>query len=120
MTAQRTLGSERLAELLLAALVFIGSFVLVAIPFATLWLLSQLVGSAIQVYVLALIACPAAVMLWGSALIRMEASRRRLRGDSGGSVLDPSITVVVLIALAALLAWYLLSGATGPGPRVVI
>jgi hypothetical protein len=107
-------------ELLLAALVCIGSLVLVAIPFATLWLLSHLVGSLIQVYVLALIACPAAVILWGNALIGIEAARRRLRGDSGGSVLDPSITIAVLIALAALLVWYLLSGATGPGPRVVI
>jgi uncharacterized membrane protein len=104
-------------------LIFLGSLALVGIPLGTLWLVSHVVTSSIDGYLVALLLCPAAVVLWGSALARMESARRRMRNERAepqAAVLDLSITVAVLIALTALIIWYVFAGATGPGPRVVI
>jgi uncharacterized membrane protein len=115
----------RLAELGLATLIFLGSCALVAIPLATLYLLSRVSGDYATIYLMALIGCPLALVLWGVVLIRLDRLLGRVRGTPAGqpragSALDAGITVAVLIALAAMVLWYVLGDVPGPGPRVFL
>ena len=114
----------RLAGLGLAGLIFLGSLILVAIPLGTLWLLSRLSGDYGTIYLLALVGCPLALVLWGFVLVQLDRLLGRVRGTLGqpesGSALDLGITAAVLVALAALVLWYVLGDVPGPGPRVFL
>lgn len=114
----------RLTGLGLAGLIFLGSLILVAIPLLTLWLLSRLSSNYGTVYLLALVGCPLALILWGVVLVRLDRLLGRVRGALGqppsGSALDAGITAAVLVALAALVLWYVLGDVPGPGPRVFL
>jgi hypothetical protein len=115
----------RLAELGLATLILLGSCALAAIPLATLYLLSRLSGDYSTIYLMALIGCPLALVLWGIVLIRLDRLLSHVRGipagePRAGSALDAGITVAVLIALAAMVLWYVLGDVPGPGPRVFL
>jgi hypothetical protein len=113
--------SWRLVELLAGGAVVLGSLALVAIPIATLWLVPRLAPDPLAAYVVALVACPLAVIGWGMVLVWLDRGLRGMQGEPGrGSLLDASVTAAVVIALVALLLWYLFVGATGPAPRVVI
>jgi hypothetical protein len=107
----------RLAELFLAGLIFAGSTVIVAIPLAWLWLLSQLDQPYLTVYLLALIGCPAMMIGWSLALVSLNRIYLRLRAErsEGGEVLEASVTIAVLLA-ALLLATWLLLFPDGGGP----
>jgi hypothetical protein len=104
---------------LVAALIFGASLVLVGIPLAWLWLLSQLDLAYTEIYLLALLGCPAVVIGWGAVLLRLNGLYLEASEQRAGSVLDVSISVAVLIALATFAIW-LVIGASGPGPRVYI
>jgi hypothetical protein len=114
----------RLAGLGLAGLIFLGSLILVAIPLATLWLLSRLSASYGTIYLLALVGCPLALILWGVVLVQLDRLLGRIQNALGqspsGSALDVGITAAVLVALAAMVLWYVLGDVPGPGPRVFL
>jgi hypothetical protein len=114
----------RLAAFGLAGVIFIGCLILVAIPLQTLWLLSRLSGDYGTIYLLALVGCPLAVILWGIVLVRLDRLLGQVRGMLGqspsSSALDAGITAAVLLALAALALWYVLGDVPGPGPRVFL
>jgi hypothetical protein len=117
--------SWRLVELLLAGLIFLGSIVLAGIPLAWLWLLSRLSDDYATIYLMALVGCPLALILWGLVLVRLDRLLGRVRGTPAGearagSALDVGITAAVLIALAAMVLWYVLGDVPGPGPRVFL
>jgi hypothetical protein len=116
--ADRGTWPVRVVVVILAGLIFAGSLILVAIPLATLWLLSRVSVDYVTIYLLALVGCPLALISWGMALTRLNRLLTRMRGTPG-IVLETSITASVLIALAALAVWVAFF-AEGPGPRVVI
>jgi hypothetical protein len=118
LAAQRGSWPARVVEFALAWLIFAGSLILVAIPLATLWLLSRVSGDYLTIYLLALVGCPLALISWGMVLARLNRWLTGVRG-APATVLEASITASVLIALAALAVWVAFF-AEGPGPRVVI
>jgi hypothetical protein len=107
----------RAATALLGLMILLGSLMLVAIPLAWLWLLSQLGQPYLAVYFLALGGCPVAMIAWGSVLVRLNRIYARLSGDgeAAGEVLEVSIMVAVVVAVLLLAAWLLLHpGGGGP------
>ena len=108
---------DRLAVVLLGLLIFLGSLLLVAIPVGWLWLLSQLGQPYLGVYVLALAGCPAAMIAWSGALLRLNRLYARLSGarEGAGELLEASIALAVVVAVLLLGAWLVLyPGAGGP------
>ncbi len=106
----------RLAVLGLTALMFLGSLVLVALPLAWLWFLSHLDLGYLEVYFLALIGCPAAIVGGVMVLLRLSRAYTELTERDGRPVLEASITLAVLVAVAALIFWVVVLGADG-GPN---
>jgi hypothetical protein len=83
---------------------------LVAIPLGWLWLLSQLGQPYLAVYFLALGGCPIMMVAWGLVLLRLNRIYGRLTdaGDQAGELLEVSIALSVVLALAILAAWLFL------------
>ena len=105
----------RLAALGLIGAMFLGSVVLVALPLAWLWFLSHLDLGYLEIYFLALIGCPAAIVGGVMVLLRLNRAYTQLTERDGRPVLEASITLAVLIAVAAIVAWMVFLGASG-GP----
>jgi hypothetical protein len=105
----RTTG-QRIAAVLLGLVILIGSLMLVAIPFGWLWLLSQLGQPYMAVYFLALGGCPIMMIAWGMALVRVNRVYARMTGgdDQVGELLEVSIVLSILVAVAILAAWLFL------------
>jgi hypothetical protein len=103
-------ASVRLAVALLGLLIFLGSLLLVAIPIAWLWLLSQLGQPYLGVYFLALAGCPAAMIAWSAALLRLNRLYVRLgeEGEGARELLEASIALAVVIAVLLMVAWLVL------------
>lgn len=106
----------RLVLLGLAGSIFLASLVMVALPLAWLWFLSHLDLGYTEIYFLALIGCPTAIVGWGWVLLRLNRAYTDLAGRDGRPVLEASITLAVLIAIAALVFWIVVLGADG-GPN---
>jgi hypothetical protein len=105
----------RLAVLGVTVLIFVSSLILVMTPLAFLWGISHLSLPYGQIYVLALIGCPAAILAWGWVLLALTRVYNGLAERDGRPVLEASITLAVLIATAAILSWvFFLGGQAGP------
>ena len=100
----------RLAAPLLGLLILVGSLMLVAIPLAWLWLLSQLGQSYLAVYFLALAGCPVMMVAWGLALVRLNRAYARASADGEQAVqmLEVSVAISVVIAILIMLVWLFL------------
>jgi hypothetical protein len=96
---------ERLAVLVVCGLIFLASLVMVAIPFAWLWLLSNLSLAYVEIYFLALLGCPTLIVCWCWVLVRLNRIYYGLARDPR-PVLEVSITLAVLIAVAGLVGWW--------------
>jgi len=107
----------RLAVLGLTGLIFLGSLILVALPLAWLWFLSHLDLGYTEIYFLALAGCPTAIVSWVWVLLRLNALYRDLAERDPRPVLEASITLAVLIAVAALVVWVVVLGADGAPNR---
>jgi hypothetical protein len=107
----------RLAALGLTALMFLGSLILVALPLAWLWFLSNLSLGYLEIYFLALIGCPTAIVGGVMVLLRLNRAYTNLTERDGRPVLEASITLAVLIAVAALIFWVVFLGAEGDPNR---
>ena len=110
-------GAGRLAVVLLGLFIFLGSLLLVAIPIGWLWLLSQLGQPYLGIYFLALAGCPAAMIAWSGALLRLNRLYARLSGtgEGAGELLEGSIALAVVVAVLLLAAWLILyPGGGGP------
>jgi hypothetical protein len=109
-SAHRNDATDGLAAALLGLLIFLGSLLLVAIPIGWLWLLSQLGQPYLGVYFLALAGCPAAMIAWSAALLRLNRLYARLSGDGDGAkeLLEASIALAVVLAVLLLAAWLIL------------
>jgi hypothetical protein len=107
----------RIAAALLGLLIFVGSLLLVAIPFGWLWLLSQLGQPYMAVYFLALVGCPVMMIAWGGTLVRLNRLYARISesGDEAIQMLEVSVAISVLVGVAILVAWLFLFP-TGGGP----
>jgi hypothetical protein len=105
----------RVGQLLLAALVFTGSLLLVAIPLGWLWLIAQLDQPYMTVYFLALVGCPTMTIAWAIVLLSLNRLYLRLAGgDSGNRLLEASISIAVALAVVMLVAWLLIAEGGGP------
>jgi hypothetical protein len=107
----------RLAAALLGLLIFVGSLLLVGIPIAWLWLLSQLGQPYLVVYFLALVGCPMMMIVWGVTLVRLNRLYARISEDGEEAVhmLEVSVVITVLIGVAIMIAWLFLFP-SGGGP----
>jgi hypothetical protein len=103
----------RLAVLGLTAAMFLWSLVMICLPLAWLWFLSNLSLSYLGVYFLALIGCPTAVVGGGWILILLSRAYTNLAGRDGRPVLEASITLAVLLAIGALVVWMVFLDASG-------
>lgn len=103
-------GAARLGLALLGLLIFLGSLMLVAIPVGWLWVLSQLGQPYLAVYFLALGGCPIMMVAWGLLLLRLNRIYGRLNetGEQAQQLLELSIALSVVLALAILAAWLFL------------
>jgi hypothetical protein len=110
MSATDAPTTHRLAAALLGVLILVGSLMLVAIPLGWLWLLSQLGQPYLAVYFLALGGCPIMMVAWGLVLLRLNRIYGRLTdaSDHAGELLEVSIALSVVLALAILAAWLFL------------
>ncbi len=123
--------NERLLDALLIGAIFLGSLVLwVGIPVAWIWGASQLVSEYPVVYALAILGCPATMVVWGWCLHRLNAIHvnlsggpaeapgsqraawlKSLSGDRGRSrrhlgVLELSSMISVVVAIVAIAIWF--------------
>ena len=115
-TPASSLGNG-LAQAFLILVMALGSLVLwTVIPFGWLQLSASLSDSYTRIYVLALLGCPAAMMLWGWGLYRVnrlylrlcERSRGSGRlGDSPPALLDVLLVASAALALILLAVWWL-------------
>jgi hypothetical protein len=103
----------RLAALGLTAAMFFGSLVMICLPLAWLWFLSNLSLSYLEVYFLALTGCPIAIVGAGWILIFLSRAYTNLAGRDGRPVLEASITLAVLLAIGALVVWMVFLDASG-------
>jgi hypothetical protein len=127
--AQRDAGrpSDRLAAGFLLILMSVGSLVLwIGLPAGVLWALSRMTESSTHHFVAAVIAVPAAMILFAPALFWLN--RRYLRAIGAlpanehdedapwrlGGPLEPILFASMAIALAALLAWIFFLGERPP------
>ena len=92
----------RAAQLALAALVFVCSFAVTAAPLGALWLFSQLDLTPSEFYVSALLGCPIALAGAGWILLQVNDLYQRAARTNSRVVLESSITLAVLIALAVI------------------
>jgi hypothetical protein len=114
-TADRANWPDRLVELGLVGLIFIGSLILVGIPIAWLWLISHLDLAYTEVYLLSLLGCPIVMIAWGTGLMRLNRLYLEVSGGQSRPVLEASITLAALLAIGGLVAWLLLlAGSGGP------
>jgi hypothetical protein len=117
VSAHRDGAADGVAAALLGLLIFLGSLLLVAIPIGWLWLLSQLGQPYLGVYFLALAGCPATMIAWSAALLRLNRLYARLSGGEDGAkeLLEASIALAVVVAILLLTAWLVLyPGGGGP------
>ena len=112
---RRETWTVRLAALGLVGLMFLGSIALVVLPLAWLWFLSHLDLAYLEVYFLALVGCPMAIVGGVLVLLRLSRAYTDLTDRDGRPVLEVSITLAVLIAAAGIFVWMVLLGASG-GP----
>jgi hypothetical protein len=111
-TVTNRTSASRVAELLLAGLIFIGSLVLVAIPLGWLWLISRLDQPYLTTYLLALVGAPTMMIVWGIALARLNRLYVRVTGErEPAPVLEAGMTVAVLVAILMMAVWVV----SGPG-----
>jgi hypothetical protein len=117
VSAHRSDSTYGLAAAFLGLLIFLGSLLLVTIPIAWLWLLSQLGQPYLGVYFLALAGCPASMIAWSAALLQLNRLYVRLSGGGDGAkeLLEASIALAVVVAVLLLAAWLILYP-TGGGP----
>jgi hypothetical protein len=107
----------RLADVALIALIFIASLALVATPIGWLWLLSNLSVDPTEFHVLALLGCPSVIIGWGLLVLRLNGLHQRLARTDSRVVLEASVSLGVMIALAAMTFWFFAgSGGTHLGP----
>ena len=117
---------NRLAPGFLLVLMGVGSLVLwIGLPIGVLWALSRVTESSTQHFVLALIAVPAAMVLFAPALLWLNGLYLRLigalrpeddddlRGRLGGP-LELFLYASMAIALVALFAWIFFLGERPP------
>jgi hypothetical protein len=118
---------DRLAAGVLLLMMGVGSLVLwIGLPAGILWALSRLTESSTQHFLLALIAIPAAMVLFAPALfwlnglylrvigaLRPEEEDEDRRWRLGGP-LEPFLYASMAMALAALLAWIFFLGERPP------
>jgi hypothetical protein len=99
------------AEPLLIALVFVASLLLaIGVPLAWLWLASKITGQYSTAYVLGLLGAPVMMILW-ARLVLGPLNRAYLRvARHPVPLLEASVTLSVVIALALLAAWAILFG----------
>lgn len=114
-------------ELMLAALIFLGSLVMwIGVPLGWLWLVSRFADHYPDVYAGALFGCPATMVLLGLALARLDALHLRISGGHASrgrtawlkslsgdrvarrdwTVLDRSMVVSVVLAIVVMAVWY--------------
>jgi hypothetical protein len=118
---------DRLAAGFLLVLMGVGSLVLwIGLPAGVLWALSRMTESSTQHFVLALIAVPAAMVLFAPALIWLNGLYLRLvgalRGEEDdeerrwrlGGPLEIFLYASMVIALGALFAWIIFLGERPP------
>jgi hypothetical protein len=118
---------HRLAAGLLLLLMGVGSLVLwIGLPTGVLWALSRVTDSNTEHFVLALIAVPAAMVLFAPALFWLNGLYLRLIGAlrpdeddedpswSLGGPLEHFLVASMAIALAALFAWIFFLGERPP------
>jgi hypothetical protein len=110
MPAADTRASHRIGAALLGLLILVGSLMLAAIPFGWLWLLSRLGQPYLAVYFLALGGCPIMMIAWGMALVRVNRVYARMTGggEGVGELLEVSIAISIVVAIAILAAWLFL------------
>jgi hypothetical protein len=103
-------NGPRPTAVVLGILILLGSLMLVAIPIGWLWLLSQMGQPYLAIYFLALAGCPIMMVAWGLLLIRMNRAYMGLTGgrDDAGALLEISIVLSVVIAIALMAAWLFL------------
>ncbi len=107
----------RAAELALAALVFLCSLALAAIPIGSLWLLSQLDLTALEFYISALLGCPITLICAGWLLLRVNGLYQAVSRTSSRVVMESSVTLAVLLAFVAIIVWFASGeGGTHLGP----
>ena len=131
----RTGIARRAAELGLMAALALGSLLLwIGIPGAWLWLWSQASSQYLVVLGAALVGCPLTMAAWGWCLHRInrvylrvsetpEAPRTRpgwtramgVGRERARSVLETWMTISVVLAIVAFVAWCLFFGAPGNG-----
>ena len=98
-------------EPLLGAGVAVGSLGIVAAPIGCLWVASRLGGA--NGLALAMLGAPAALVAWALVLARLNRSYMNASAHPR-KVLEASVTAVVVVAVAAVLIWMLLSGGDVP------
>ena len=107
----------RAAELALATLVFLCSLAVAVVPLGSLWLLSRLDLTAGEFYISALLGCPLALIGAGWVLLRVNGLYQRATGTDSRTVMEASITLAVVLALAGITLWFLSGeGGTHLGP----
>ena len=99
----------------------VGSLALwTAIPIGALWFAAAVTTSRSTIYVVALIACPIAMLVWGVGLSRVNGLYVRLvhrHASQRSSPLDVLLVGSFVFAVAAFLVWYfLLSGSPTSTP----
>ena len=91
-----------------------------AVPIGALWFAAAVTTSRAGIYVVALFACPIAMLVWGAALSRVNGLHVRLahRDDGeGSSPLDTLLVGSFVFAVLAFLVWYfVLSGTPSSTP----
>ena len=91
-----------------------------AVPIGALWFAAAVTTSRAGIYVVALCACPIAMLVWGAALSRVNGLYVRLaqRDDGeGSSPLDTLLVGSFVFAVVAFLVWYfVLSGTPSSTP----
>ena len=117
LSSQRLVRPARALGALYAALIMGGSVVLVAVPLAGVWLLSQIGSASLFIYVLVLVGAAAAMVGWGGLLARLDRRRAALLGDDAAGVLPTCLSVAVLIAIAVVIVWAVLIAVQGADVR---
>ena len=99
-------GFKRLLAATLVPVMGAGCLVLwIGIPLAWLRLGSWFSDTGPVVMVVALVACPITMVLWGWALYRVNAAYVQLTGQER-PVLDAMLVVSVLLAIPAMAIWF--------------
>jgi hypothetical protein len=89
-----------------------------AVPLGVLWGVAAMARTPVAIYLIALVACPAAMIAWGWGLYRINGLYLRLTGRpvperdtaAGGRevmLLDVLVVASTVVAVVALLVWWL-------------